>query len=156
MAKQTQKRRSNAEERAEKLKPHQWKKGESGNPLGGAHPNHDPIGKKLKKLTSDEVHEVITLLLESNYLQLYKLSRNKKAPFLQKWIASVSIDAIKKNNFELLDKLLNRSIGPVAQRHEHTGRDGGPIDSVSSLLSTEERRKAIDELRRAREAAGDA
>lgn len=140
---------------ASHLKKHQFKPGQSGNPLAGAHPNHDPISKKLKKLTADEVHEIITLLLESNFIELEKLAKNKKAPILRKWIAGVALEAVKKNNLEPLEKLLNRSIGPVAQRHEHTGANGGPIDSIASYMSTEERRKAIDELRRARESAGD-
>ena len=137
------------------LASHQWKKGESGNPLGSAHPNHDPIGKKLRQLSANEVHEIITLLLEQNYYEILKLSRNKKAPIMRKWIATLVLDALKGKHYDLLEKLLNRSIGPVAQRHEHSGPGGGPIENSQVYMSTEERRKAIDDLRRARDAAGD-
>lgn len=139
---------------AEHLKKTQFKKGQSGNPLGAAHPNHDPIPKKLKKLTSDEVHEVVTLLLESNHVELVKLSKSKTAPALRRWIAGVAVEAMKNNSFGTLDSILNRAIGPVAQRHEHTGANGGPLDTTTTYMSVEERRKAIDELRRAREAEG--
>lgn len=128
----------------------EWK----GNRLGAGHPNHSPVNKRLKKITSNEVEDVITLILESSLEDLEALAKNKKAPALRSWIATAVVDAVKHKSIGTLERLLDRAIGPIGQKLELSGRDGGPIETAAFTLTSDERMKAIDELRRIRDKCG--
>lgn len=136
---------------------YRFKKGRSGNPLGGK--LHNPELRAIKRLTAQEVAEIGALILSKNYKALKRIAEDArsndhaKASVLKTWIATVAMKGIAKGDAHALDVLLNRLIGRVKEKIELTGDDGGPIRTRVEALSKEEK---LAELRRLRKARRDA
>lgn len=103
-----------------------WKKGQSGNPEGSRRHNQD--AKRIKKLTMQEVAEVVTLILDNDLASLQKLAKEPGVSVLKVWTAAIAAKAIPKGDATAFNALLNRVIGPVKERVEHTGPDGMPLE----------------------------
>lgn len=101
------------------MKEKQFKKGKSGNPLGGK--LHDSEMRMLKKLTKEELKEVGNLVLMNNVDELRKIGRDPNASALKTMLASVCVRVISKGDMQAFDTLLNRLIGKVKDEIEHTG-----------------------------------
>lgn len=100
----------------------QFKKGQSGNPLGGR--AHDPVMRALKRLTKDELKEVGSLLLRGNLDALKEVSQDKKANVLKVMLASVCVRVMKQGDMHALDILLNRLVGKVKDEVDVVQADG--------------------------------
>ncbi len=134
-----------------------------GNREGGR--AHDPMKRALRKLTTEELHTIITMLLDYSVRDLKRVARNTKERAMVRWIAKVIEDGMgmgrRKNevSFEILNRLLDRTIGPVGSKVELTGSNGGPIQSnhVQSFLALTpaQRREELENLRREREKLGE-
>lgn len=98
---------------------HGFKKGVSGNPLGGK--LHDPALKAIKNLTKQEMVDIGNLVVKSDMDGLRRVKDNPKATVLQVMIASVAIKIISKGDMSALDVLLNRLIGKVKDEVIHSG-----------------------------------
>lgn len=86
----------------ENIKPHQWKKGQSGNP--GGRPRGRSITARLReKLDADDGK-------------------------LAELIVKVMIREAAKGKFQFAKEILERTEGKVADKRELTGADGGPIE----------------------------
>jgi|SRR5579859_3291368 len=96
-----------------------FKKGQSGNPLGGK--LHDPEIRAIKKLTKEQLKEVGSLLLNYKLKELKALARSKEATIMQQMIASLAFRIIVKGDPVAFDKLLDRLIGKVKEEIEHSG-----------------------------------
>ena len=96
-----------------------WKKGQSGNPLGGQ--LHDAEIRAIKKLTKEELKELGAIVLKNNLDELMKIQDDPNASVLKVLVASVCVKAIKKGDMYSLDVLLNRLIGKVKEEIEHSG-----------------------------------
>lgn len=101
---------------AEKYK---FKKGVSGNPLGGK--IHDPEIRKLRNLTKEEMIEVGSLVLKGSVEELKAIGKDPKASALKCMMAAVAVRTIQKGDPYALDVLLNRLIGKVKEEVKHTG-----------------------------------
>jgi hypothetical protein len=87
--------------------------GTSGNPDGGK--RHDPVKKRIKKLTSVELEKILNnlLMIDPKNLDAFQ----KEDPLLLKtWIASVAATGIKKGDPSALFALLDRLIGKVTDK----------------------------------------
>lgn len=97
----------------------QWKPGQSGNPTGI---NQDPQVRKIKKLTTEEVVEVGSLLLSKNIVALQHMvedalvNPDSEHSSLKVWIARVVLQGGKKGDARALESVLNRLIGKVADK----------------------------------------
>ena len=103
----------------------QFKKGQSGNPRGAQ--LHDQTAKQIRKLTSEEVREVATLILDNNLPGLQAIARDKTASVLKVWIASIAAKGIQKGDPSALDKILERLIGKVKQDVSLSDPNGNPL-----------------------------
>lgn len=107
------------------LTPHQFKKGKSGNPLGGK--LHDPEIKILKRLSKEELKEVGNLVLQNDMKALQAIGKpDSGASVLKMMVAAVAVRVVQKGDMQALDILLNRLIGKVKDEVEHTGPNGAP------------------------------
>jgi N-acetylglucosamine kinase-like BadF-type ATPase len=97
---------------------HQFKKGSSGNPLGGK--LHNQEIRKLKNLTEAELVEVGSLVVKGSIAELQALSKNPNCTALTAMMASVAAKAINKGDAQALDILLNRIVGKVKDRVEQS------------------------------------
>lgn len=105
-------------------KDKQWKKGQSGNPLGGK--LHSPEVKKLKNLTKQELIDIGNLIVKGDIKALSALRDAVKdggegVSVLSAWIASVAMRSIEAGDMHALDILLNRLIGKVKDDVSVTG-----------------------------------
>lgn len=94
----------------DKLMP-KWKKGQSGNPLGGK--LHDPDLKRLKNLTKAELVDVGNLIIRGSYMELEKLSKDPKESALRRMVAAQAMRAINSGDTHAFEAILNRLVGKV-------------------------------------------
>ncbi len=126
---------------------YQFKKGQSGNPLGGK--LHNPELRAIKKLTAIEVAEVGSLLLDGNLAALKAVAKDPNATVLKVMIASVAVRTISKGDYGALDTILNRLVGKVPNTVAVT-KEKNPFKEYLDM-SEEERaalfKETLEELR---------
>ncbi len=96
--------------------PNGFKKGKSGNPLGGK--LHNPVRRAIKKLTQDQISEIGSFILSNNKEKLNEIVQDKDASILKVWICSIAGNAIKKGDASALNTLLDRIVGKVTDKIE--------------------------------------
>lgn len=129
------------------------KKGEVRNPNGH---NRSPVEMRMRKMAEGEIAEIGTLILDQNITALQEIIDDARGPggkgnpdskhsALKVWMAMIAVKGITKGDPYMLDAILNRVVGKVASKMILTGKDGGPIESVSTVveLTAEERRAQI-------------
>jgi|ERR1700722_1954104 len=120
---------SNPNPPTEQLKQFQWKRGQSGNPLGGQ--KHDKEMKLIKAMTKKQVAEVGDFLLSDDYCKLLEYSEMYKqakdgqintsgVSILQCMVASLALKAIKGDTIAFKE-LMDRIVGKVKEEVEHSG-----------------------------------
>lgn len=101
-----------------------FKKGQSGNPLGGK--LHNPELRMIKHLTQSELIEIGNLVIKNNTDRLREIAKDPQASVIKVMIASVAVKIISKGDMHALDVLLNRLVGKVkdqvAVTHQTSGR----------------------------------
>jgi hypothetical protein len=70
---------------------------------------------------------------------------DEATPLMEKLVAKIAKKALQTSDHSRFDFLLNRSkVGKATEKHELTGKDGGPIETKSELkTSIEERIKQV-------------
>lgn len=102
------------------LLPTQWKPGQSGNPNGAR--AHNKELKRLRNLTTEQVIELGSFLLDHNIIELQAIvndavnNPDSEHTSLKIWIAKIVLTAGKKGDAKALDLLLNRIIGKVPDK----------------------------------------
>jgi Family of unknown function (DUF5681) len=124
----------------ENLRP--YKKGQSGNPEGGR--KHNPIMRRLKALTNEQVAEIGTLILEGNLPQLQAIAKDDTAPALKVLIASVVAKAMQRGDAHALNIILDRIAGKIKERIELTGDPQKPIGLT--VVSNEELKQRLAQI----------
>lgn len=89
----------------------QFKKGQSGNPLGGK--LHAPEIRKLSKLTIETYREVIELVLTGDLEALKAMINNPKTPALQVGLATSMLKAIKNGDPNVFERFAERIVGKI-------------------------------------------
>lgn len=95
-----------------------WEPGESGNPNGRPKLSEDL--KKIRALTNKQLKEVGDFLLLGTRATLTEVSQNPESSLLQVWLSSVCITGIKKGDMGALNALLDRLVGKVTDKVQHT------------------------------------
>lgn len=114
------------------LKKHAFKKGQSGNPLGGK--LHNPAIRALKNLTVEVYREVIELALVSNIAALQEVANNPNTPAVQVGVAKALIVAIRKGDWNIVNAIAERIVGKIPDKIEHTGLIKNEPPSKEQLL----------------------
>lgn len=138
----------------ENVIPHQFKKGQSGNPKGRP-PSRVPkqlvtiLGKaqakKFYSLSASEVKEWDAAILTFNTNELKLLAKWDEAPAYPKGLAIALLTDMKNGKTTTLDKLRERVHGKEIQRIELTGKDGAALIEPRTLTK-EEARALFEEL----------
>lgn len=102
------------------LKP--FKKGEVHNPIGQN--AHDPVKKAIKKLTQEQLAEVIETILSGTPDDLKKLWQGKDATILQMIVAKAVTKAMERGDWSVPNALLERVLGKVPEKIDHSSSDG--------------------------------
>lgn len=114
----------------------QIKKGEVRNPRGAGAHKHGRVGCLVKKLTAQEVIHLGTLILQGDEKELSKIKKDSSASVLKKFIASCILKGLANGDTYVLDSLLNRFIGPVKQKVDHTSSDGSLSPTAPQIILT--------------------
>ena len=104
----------------EAAKKYQFKPGESGNP--GGRPSN-PITKALKNLTIKTYREVIEVVLTGNLAALQLMVEDPKISALQVGVATAFLTAIKKGDFEIIERIAQRIVGKIPDELNVTGNN---------------------------------
>lgn len=117
-----------------------WKKGQSGNPLGGKIQNVEK--RAIRNLTEQEMIEIGSLVVKGSLAELKEIAKDPNASALKCMMAAVAVKTISKGDPYALDTLLNRLVGKPKERIEMTGQDGGP--QVIVHLPAKDQKEIID------------
>lgn len=96
-----------------------FKKGQSGNPLGGK--LHNPEIKKLKALTQAELVEVGTLVVKGQMSKLREMIKDPTTPALQAMVAGLAVKTIAKGDPAAFNALMDRILGKVKENVHLSG-----------------------------------
>lgn len=88
-----------------------YKKGQSGNPLGGK--LHDPAKRALKQLTLQTYREVIELVLTGNVAALKAMVEHPDTPAIQVGVATSFMKAIKSGDYGIIERIAERIVGEI-------------------------------------------
>jgi len=94
-----------------------WKPGKSGNPNG--RPRIRDNLKEVKLMSKTEMRRLIQKIVDMTPQELIHLSKNMEVPALEMMLASVAVKAIQSGDQSKINFLLERTIGKVAEKHEH-------------------------------------
>ena len=127
--------------------------GTSGNPAGSSAKAR--ANKVLRRLTSEQVSDIGTLLLEGGIADLKTLANDPEASVLKTWMAALIAKSMRSGDAQAYRILMERICGRVKETVELTGKDGAALDMTMTHLTTEEKIARADALAAARLAAGD-
>jgi phage terminase small subunit len=88
-----------------------FKKGQSGNPLGGK--LHNPALRALRSFTNETFREVLELVLTGNQAKLSDIIIDPSSTNLEVLIAKAFQNAIKSGDFHLVERIAERLLGKV-------------------------------------------
>ncbi len=97
-------------------KKNQFKPGQSGNPLGGR--AHNPMKKKIKRLTNEEIADLGALLLAKDFDAIDRIAEERKDSALKVWTATLIVKSIKRGDTGAWSLLMDRMAGRVPQKVE--------------------------------------
>lgn len=77
--------------------------------------------KAAKRLTALQLQEIGAALIKQSLEDLKALEKHPEATALQVWLIRIAVHAIEHRDADTLNKLLDRFVGRVGERHEFTG-----------------------------------
>lgn len=120
----------------------QIKKGEVRNPLGAA--AHDPFKRELKRLTMEELSEIVQLIMRSSLKELAKKVKEDDLPALHAVYVRAVLDAAEDGNVEKVNLILERVFGKSAHIIHIESPNGTMSPNGGPRMSEEELKLAIN------------
>lgn len=105
--------------RADHLKKHQFKPGQSGHPEG--RPQLSPEARALKKLTLKRYRKVIKIALTGTYKDLKKFAEDETNSTVELGVARLLIRAINKGDTATFETFTGRIVGKIPDVIEISG-----------------------------------
>jgi hypothetical protein len=119
------------------------------NPRGAG--AHDPIVKRIRKLSQEELHEVGSMLLHRKFTDIEKLAENEDANGLKRVLASVILSAERGGNMAKFNALLDRLIGKVSDRVDITVKSPHANKSREQIEAEIKELQELDAIKAAKE-----
>lgn len=103
--------------------PHQWKKGQSGNPKGRPRLLVSSVIAELKErgveqVSRSDVKEVFMMLVNLETKEIEEIVKDKRQPAL---VRIVSKELLGGKGFEIIEKMLDRAMGKADSKIELSG-----------------------------------
>jgi hypothetical protein len=109
--------------------PFKFKPGQSGNPAGRP---PDLIPNALKKLTAQQIRRIIKATVKGNIPELRRIAKDDKSSGLEVAMASCLMTAIKKGDYDTIEKMLVRT-GVIAKEPEKIVVESKNINTNTNL-----------------------
>lgn len=106
----------------EAAKPYMFKKGQSGNPLGGQ--LHNPIIKAMKQMTEKALAETIEKIMISPKQDVKDMLEDPTLSLAQRIVIKSAIKAESDGSFHSLNTILERVLGKVPDKVEIESPNG--------------------------------
>lgn len=127
------------------LKP--FKKGQTGNPKGSSSKQR-ALGA-ISRLTGEALADLGSTLLYGTEASLEAMLTDPKATVLSKWTAKLITHSMIEGDAAVYNAVLNRIVGKVKERIEHSGPNGDAI-AIRSKMTVEEMEAKVEAMRAAR------
>lgn len=112
-----------------------FKPGNNANPLGAG--AHDPVKKMLKRLTSEELKDIASLLLSGNVKELAHVRRSSSSSGIRAMVAGLALRAIRQGDANAFETLLARLMGKVENKVQLSGEVSTPIRNYMDMTEAE-------------------
>lgn len=129
-----------------------FKKGQSGNPKGSS--AKAATLSKITRMTNEQIADIGSVLLGGSETALDDIIHDDSSSIMQKWIAKLVRHSMVEGDPAIFNAVLNRIVGKVKERIEHSGPDGDAI-SVRAKMTVEEIEQRCEALRKSRIEVGD-
>ena len=123
---------------------HAFKPGNNMNPKGGNIPKELRV---LKQLSEKTIQDIIEFIMINPTKDLKTLLLNEELPHAQRILIKAALKAEKDDSFHQLNEMLNRAIGAVKQKLDHSSSDG----SMSPNKDKELENLSLDDLKTLKE-----
>lgn len=106
-------RKKQSPQAADRIRPYQWKPGQTGNPNG--RPTLTKEQRAMRALTLTSYREVIELALTGNLEELKAFAQDPDTPVIQVGVATAILRAIKNGDAGVLEMFAARIIGKIPE-----------------------------------------
>lgn len=128
-----------------KMEKNKWRKGQSGNPLGGQ--KHNPELKMIRNLTEQEVVEIGSLVVKGSIKELRAIAKDEDGSAIRCMIAAVAVKVMSKGDPQALEVLLNRLIGKVKEKVEVTSTNQTQLNAIVGVIDEAKLKQAWSKLK---------
>lgn len=116
----------------------QFKKGTINNPTGTKKPKEV---RAMESLTEKAIQEVIELVMTGKIKDIKQALKSEELSLAHRIIIKAALKAEKDGSFHQLNEILNRAVGTIKQKLDHSSSDGSmsPAQSVNFYLPQNKR-----------------
>lgn len=129
-----------------------FQKGQTGNPKGSSARARD-MGS-LTRLTNQVLADIGSDILHGTEGRLEAIVTDPDATVIKKWTAKLIIHSMIEGDAGVYNTLLNRIVGKVKERIEHSGPDGDAIQ-LRAKMTVQEMEAKVNAMYQARQEVGD-
>lgn len=110
----------------ENIKPHQWKKGQSGNPKGRPRLLVSSVIEQMKKkgvesVSQSDVKETFLMLINLELSEIKELVKDERQPAI---VRIVGKEMLSGKGFNIIERMLDRALGKPDSKIDLTSTDG--------------------------------
>ena len=120
----------------ENIKPHEFKKGQSGNPNGRPKKFVSAVLGELKKegytnITRRQVIDIYETLVTLPESKLKEIMGDLTLPIIYRKVAK---EILSNRGFDVIERMLDRTQGKPVQKQELSGADDGPVKCIIEFI----------------------
>lgn len=110
----------------ENIKPHQWEKGQSGNPKGRPRLLVSSVIEQMKNkgvesVSQSDVKETFLMLINLELLEIKELVKDERQPAI---VRIVGKEMLSGKGFNIIERMLDRALGKPDSKIDLTSTDG--------------------------------
>lgn len=120
----------------ENVKPHEWKKGQSGNPKG--RPKKIYTVLKEKGFSGDDIKTAFGEMAWYTLKELKQVHKDEKKPVIMRIVANQFYLALSKGDWGKVKEILEHTIGKPTQGLEHSGKGGQELPPIIFVQAPED------------------
>ena len=121
----------------ENIKPHQWEKGQSGNPNGRPRLLVSSVieqmkNKGIESVSQSDVKETFLMLINLELLEIKELVKDERQPAI---VRIVGKEMLSGKGFNIIERMLDRALGKPDSKLDMTSTDGSMSPTSPKTLA---------------------